>query len=817
MIHIATDLPIIDYEMFHISKAQRIIHRDTRFLCLLSGRLSAETAVYPYEMSEGDILFLPSETEYQLNPQASSLLLYVCIHPYFLLDVLGQARHQIQSFYSDAQPDTKASMNARIAELITLCLNQEDPDSCGIYAKAYELLYFISQHCLLHDGAAADYSAGKGSTVTRDKALTKLRQLEQFLDRHYMESISLGDAAKALHYTPQYLSNFLKKHLNKTFQELLNTFRLDAAETLLRYSQEPAAKISFLCGFPNHSSFVKCFEKSKGITPEAYGKKSQEALSHLTPPDGILITDHSLIRDYIFNYMNYTVSAVSTHTESTLEQAAISVCASSPLPHTWNFLINMGSAKDFEKPNFRHHLTRLQTELHFQYGRCTELFTLVKIYTLNQKTSYDFSRIFRLIDFLRSLHLKPFFDIDNKPFLLYKESDQMFSDYSTYLSAERYDAFLFDMLPEFIKACILRYGFDEFSTWKFELWRRYNLNMSSLESPEDFCRRFQKVAGILKSFVPNAVLGGPGFNGFLPTEKFAELMTAFRDAPYQPDFISAYYFPYTPFSGDDSAAPSGYRASPTPQSMVERITEWKSLLLSLGYVHTPFYITEYSAHLSLENYINDSIYPAVYVFHQSIQNYGVIDGLGYWLATDISLDYGKPNSPLFGGNGLLSKNCIRKSAFYAHDFLNRLGSQLISRGAHFIVTASEDAAIQILVYHYGILKQSFADSPQNQELLHYPYSAFEDAVPLEIQLTLKQISPGAYRITEFGLDLNHGNVLSVWGQMNHLRNIGADETQYMEFKSVPSMTIHTETIQSLYTLHTTLNHNEARLFILQPC
>lgn len=816
MLHLTTKLPIISYEMFHFHNKQRLSHSHSRFLCLLTGKLTIEIHTAHHEMTNGDIFFLHAEEAYDIEATEPSLILYLCLHPYLLLNTFGQARPPIYPFYSDALLEQKSSLNKYIADLITLCI-REDTDSCGIYAKAYELLHYLSRYCMtLKTSAPASSSATALASTSSSKIQTKLTQLKYYLEKHYTEAITLNDAAAALDYTPQYLSSFLKKNLNMTFQEYLNTFRLNAAIILLRSSEEPDNKIAFLCGFPNQSSFLKSFEHAYSKTPEEYRQNHRSNYEAPKQLAGIPITNPALTLDYIFNYMNYTTRPIPSHTDALSEEVTISDWSSAPLPQLWNFLINMGTARDFDKPTFRHHISFVQNGLHFQYGRCTEIFSLAKIYTFNNEKTYDFSRIFRLIDFMRSIHLKPFFDIDNKPFRLYKAPEHEHSDYSTYLGTKEYDDFFFEILPEFVKESIFRYGFDEFSTWKFELWRRYNVNMSSLESPEDFCARFQKTARILKTLVPNAVLGGPGFNGFLSTDKFADLIAPFKKAAYKPDFISAYYFPYAVISGDNADDPSGYTVSPTPYTMVCKLSEWKEMLSAQGFGNTPFYITEYSAHVSLENYINDSTYSAIYIFHQCIQNLHNTDGLGYWLATDLSLDYGKPNSPLFGGNGLITKNSIRKPSYYAHHFLNHLGSRLIQHTEHSIVTTAEDGSIRILLYHFGILNQSFVDSPFNQGLLDYSYSAFEDSKPLEFTLSFSNIPKGLYRIKEYSLNLNAGNVLSTWAQLNHSTYIGADEIQYMESRSIPAMKIHMEHFANSHTLHVTSDYNEARLIILHP-
>lgn len=809
MLHFHTDLPVISYEMYYVSEAQRFCMPSSVFLCLLKGDLKFYVPSHANifcRLTQGDILYLPEAMPCHLFMDDTCLVLCICLHPWLLHHSLGEKSECIQRVYSEETLPQKSSLNMLIAQLLTACLNYPDFPNCITYAKAYELLHYVKEHCLLPEPE---------EDAKRRKAALQLRQLSDYLEEHYMMPISLKDAADTLSFTPQYLSNFLKKNLGVTFGDYLNRFRLAAAKVLLRSATETPARIAVMCGFPNQASFQKIFREATSCSPEDY-REQILAQKHYENIRGIPVTSSARIRDFIFNFMNYDATPHTAVSGADVKQFTISSHNAAPLKRPWNFMINLGSARDYEKPTFRNQLHTIQDELHFQYGRCTEVFSLLKIYEGDEGNTYDFSRLFRLIDFLYSIHLKPFLDLDIKPFRLYKEPDTTFSDYQTFLSANDYDDFFFPALPEFIAACILRYGVDEFSTWKFELWRRYNNNMTSLESPADFCSRFQRTAAILKKLAPDAALGGPGFNGFLDAKYFSQILEAFQKAPYQPDFISAYYFPYIPAFGNPAEETGGYRAATSPYAMVQRVSEWKIILNALGFEGTPFYITEYSAHLTLENYINDSPYPALYIFHQNVQNYGNVDALSYWLATDLSLAYGNPSSPLIGGNGLMTKHGIRKAGFFAHEFLNRMGKNLLLRNEHLLATSSPDGSYQILFYHFELLRQSFADVPFSQVLLQSPFSAFEDSRPLELSVTIQHIAPGRYRIQEWSLNLNHGNVLNAWGQLGNLPDITDTEIRYMEYLSYPSMRLHLENIENSYQVHTTLNHNEARMIILVP-
>ena len=803
MFTITSNIPMVCTSMYYINKAMETSHSDMRFLYVLNGSLLIKINSEQYTLTKDATIYIPAETSYQLVPNEPSLLLFACFHPFFLLSTIGFDYQYIECNTAKYPLNNPNPLNTYFANLTLAYIGNSKKNSCHLYAKAYEFLHYISSYYIKPSIALPS---------NMQKTEIKLLQLKSYMHDHYMHSISLPEAAEALNYTPPYLSSFVKKHLNMTFQDYLNSFRLEAAKLLLKYSDETNTKISLLCGFPNISSFIKVFTKTYHQSPEDY---KDQYLPQQSNPDSsalIPITNAALSKDYIFNYMTTTDNTSALLEEKIFQSEKVHIQHRTSLLPYWNLIINLGNATDFDNASYRSHLIMMQKALSFQYGRCNGLLDLTNIYCFDKIKNYDFSKIFEIIDFLKSIHLKPFFELDNKPFHIYNEEEMEFSDYEVFLNTVQYDNFLFEMLPHFIETCIIRYGYSEVATWKFELWRRYNPTMTSLEPPSEYCDRFQKVSHIIKSQVPDTSIGGPGFNSYLSTQHFEELISALKNSTYIPDFISVYCFPFIPNNAEHSD--KGYVTAQTPNLITQKICELKTVLASYDFDQLPFYITELSAYLSIGNYINDSTFPAVYILHQVIENYGKIDALAYWVATDISLNYQNSSDPLFGGNGIITKDGIPKASFYAYQFLKQLGDQLIAQGNNYIITTREDNSIQILTYHISNLNYNFANSPENQEILHYPYSAFEDVPPLDLRLNLHQIVSGSYRITETTLDLNHGNVLSSWEELDHIKSISSYDLEYLKHHSYPHVQIRQEYLSDHYSIQATLNHNEAKLFIL---
>ncbi|MEO9482761.1 MAG: helix-turn-helix domain-containing protein [Ekhidna sp.] len=89
-------------------------------------------------------------------------------------------------------------------------------------------------------------------------------------------SLSLKEFAGMLDREPNLISFILNRHLQKTFYELVNTYRINAVKEML--SQNKAEGLTLLaialeCGFNSKTSFNRVFKEMNGVTPSQYLKK----------------------------------------------------------------------------------------------------------------------------------------------------------------------------------------------------------------------------------------------------------------------------------------------------------------------------------------------------------------------------------------------------------------------------------------------------------------------------------------------------------------------------------------------------------------
>ncbi|WP_234123637.1 helix-turn-helix domain-containing protein [Clostridium hydrogenum] len=84
---------------------------------------------------------------------------------------------------------------------------------------------------------------------------------------------SVKGLAQAMGYSPNYLSDMLKKETGKTTQEYIKLQVLELAKKLLITTNEPIYCIAYKLGFEQPSSFTKFFKIQLGVSPTDFRKR----------------------------------------------------------------------------------------------------------------------------------------------------------------------------------------------------------------------------------------------------------------------------------------------------------------------------------------------------------------------------------------------------------------------------------------------------------------------------------------------------------------------------------------------------------------
>lgn len=142
----------------------------------------------------------------------------------------------------------------------------------GIYQSKILLPHFLIEDLTIKKGKKENYLSN-----TSSKELQALKtSLEKVLinDKVYLdENLTLSKLAELTSTTDKKLSTFLNQHLDITFYDLINAYRVESVKEKLHsdeYTHMTLLGIAYESGFNSKTSFNRIFKKQTGLSPSEY-------------------------------------------------------------------------------------------------------------------------------------------------------------------------------------------------------------------------------------------------------------------------------------------------------------------------------------------------------------------------------------------------------------------------------------------------------------------------------------------------------------------------------------------------------------------
>lgn len=115
-----------------------------------------------------------------------------------------------------------------------------------------------------------------GSLLKSEQAtntISKLRQLLDYIDEHFTESISLDMLAKHFYISKYHLAREFKKEYNQTIIQYILIKRVNYAKELLRFTDLSIGEIAEACGIGDINYFNKIFKRMEMMTASEYRRR----------------------------------------------------------------------------------------------------------------------------------------------------------------------------------------------------------------------------------------------------------------------------------------------------------------------------------------------------------------------------------------------------------------------------------------------------------------------------------------------------------------------------------------------------------------
>ena len=134
-----------------------------------------------------------------------------------------------------------------------------------------------------------------------------------------------------------------------------------------------------------------------------------------------------------------------------------------------------------------------------------------------------------------------------------------------------------------------------------------------------------------------------------------------------------------------------------------------------------------------------------------------------WMGSDWVSSYYDSYGIVNGGSGLLTKDGIRKPAFYAMQLLNQLGDDLVAAGEHYLVTKSQSGSYRILCFHFQWYHIRYFLKTENSILPQELDTVFHEKDPLAVNILLNDMEEDeTYIIKKKSVSQQDGSILDEW-------------------------------------------------------
>jgi xylan 1,4-beta-xylosidase len=361
--------------------------------------------------------------------------------------------------------------------------------------------------------------------------------------------------------------------------------------------------------------------------------------------------------------------------------------------------VGAGRANEGLRADWQRQLAYVRKECEFNYIRMHGLFTDdMGVYREDKagNPQYNWQYIDELHDFLLSIGIKPFVELGFTPKAMASGSQTIFwwnGNVTKPKDLTKWEG----LIRAFTAHLKERYGEDEVRTWYFEVWNEPNLSGFFAGTQQDYFDLYAVTARAIKSVSPHYKVGGPATAGCGWISEFINFCVTNRSPV---DFISTHTYAVTQ-GFLDAEGNGGTVFSPHGDSISGDVIRVRKQIAGSALPKLELHFTEWSASYTPSDPIHDSYHSAAFILDRLKHTGDAAQSMSYWVFTDIFEEAGPRWTPFHGGFGLLNYQDIRKPAFFAYQFLNRLGAAELQNNdsASWICTAP-DGSVQALLWNF---------------------------------------------------------------------------------------------------------------------
>ncbi|WP_225318934.1 glycoside hydrolase [Cellvibrio sp. KY-GH-1] len=359
--------------------------------------------------------------------------------------------------------------------------------------------------------------------------------------------------------------------------------------------------------------------------------------------------------------------------------------------------IGAGRANEGLRADWQQQLAEIKRDAGFRYIRMHGLLTDdMGVYKIDAqgREHYNFQYIDALYDYILSIGMKPFVELGFMPSALASGDKTIFwwrGNVTPPHSYEKWEALVKKLTEHWTQ----RYGAEEVGRWYFEVWNEPNLDGFWAGSQQDYFKLYAHSARAIKSVNPNYKVGGPATAGaaWIP-----EMIAYCAEHKIPLDFVSTHSYGVNRGFLDEYGN-TGTVLSKDELAVARDVLKNRTEISASAMPNLELHYTEWSSSYTPADPTHDSYHQPAYILQKLKQVGGAAQSMSYWVFTDIFEEPGPRFEAFHGGFGLMNTQGIKKPAYFAYQFLNKLSAtEIKNNDAQSIVATDGNGSVQVLLW-----------------------------------------------------------------------------------------------------------------------
>jgi xylan 1,4-beta-xylosidase len=384
-----------------------------------------------------------------------------------------------------------------------------------------------------------------------------------------------------------------------------------------------------------------------------------------------------------------------------------------PFPHFWEQIFGSGRAVLSLRDSYRVDLRTVKSVTDFDAVRFHGIFMDdVGLYDPNAQTQnpgqaaqaaqpgqspYNFSYVDQIYDGLLDNHIRPFVELSFMPKKMASDPAALHAFWYKQNVSPPKDYALWDaMITAFTQHLVDRYGIDEVSRWRFEVWNEPNLDFwAGKPSQPTYFELYDHTVLAIKKVSSRIPVGGPST---AQAAWVAAFLQHCKEKNIPVDFVSTHVY-----ANDTAKDVFGTTEQiPRDRMVCRAVSKVHDEIAASPFPKAPLIFSEYNASYANEPDVTDTVYMGPWLAGTISQCDGLTEGMSYWTFSDVFEEQGVVRTPFYGGFGVVAEDGIPKPAFNAFAMLHQLGDRRLKVDSDAVLaTRRSDGSIAVALWNYA--------------------------------------------------------------------------------------------------------------------